>query len=92
MEVKNYYYSELSKYKINDEIIYTIINRISKSDSFDKYIEYKKYGNIMLTTLFNINKKYFIENIKIKPKNNSYLLSDTNGNIKIYGINFKKIV
>lgn len=92
MEAKNYYYSELSKYKINDEIIYTIINRISKSDSFDKYTEYKKYGNIMLTTLFNINKKYFIENIKIKPKNNSYLLSDPNGNIKIYGIKFKKAI
>ena len=46
----------------------------------------------MLTTLFNIKKKYLIENIKIKPKNNSYLLSDPNGNIKIYGIKFKKAI
>ena len=45
---------------------------------------------ILLNTLFYINKRSFIENIKIKPKNNSYLFKDSNGDIKLYGEKFRK--
>lgn len=90
LETKSMYYSEISKYNINDEIIYNIINRISKSYTDSKYEEYKYCGKILLNTLFDINKRSFIENIKIKPKNNSYLFKDSNGDIKLYGEKFRK--
>ena len=90
LETKGMYYSEISKYNINDEIIYNIINRISKSYTDSKYEEYKYCGKILLNTLFDINKRNFIENIKIKPKNNSYLFKDSNGDIELYGERFRK--
>ena len=76
--------------KTRGELKDIIRNRISKSYTDSKYEEYKYCGKILLNTLFDINKRNFIENIKIKPKNNSYLFKDSNGDIELYGERFRK--
>ena len=90
-DTKSYYYDKLSRFKINDEIIYCIIKRVSLSTNDIKYKEYKDCGKLMLNALYDINKIEFIKNIKVKPKNNSYIYTDNNGNISIYGVKFSKI-
>ena len=76
--------------EINEEVIYEIIKRVSKSSYDKKYEDYRYCGKMLLSLLFEIKKKDFIENVEIKPKRNSYLFIDENGEIEIYGLKLTK--
>ena len=89
-EIKSKYYNMFQRVEINEEVIYEIIKRVSKS-SYDKnYEDYRYCGKMLLSLLFEIKKKDFIENVEIKPKRNSYLFIDENGEIEIYGLKLTK--
>lgn len=90
LEIKERYVNIISKIDINEEIIYEIIRRVSISNNTSKYEEYKYCGRTLLNILFEINKKDFINNIQIKPKCNTYLYEDKNGNIVLYGLKLNK--
>lgn len=89
-ETKDKYYNMFKKIKIDEEIIYEIIKRISKSAYDEKYEDYKYCGKTLLNLLFDIKKKEFIDNIEIKPKKNTYLFIDDNGEIELYGLKLSK--
>ena len=89
-EIKSKYNDKFSRFKINEEIIYEILRRINKSSQTKKYEEYKYIGKTLLNLLFENNKKEFLDNITIKPKNNIYLYEDKNGDITLYGVKLKK--
>lgn len=91
-EIKNKYNEEVSKISIDSSTIYTILKRIDKGSRFEKYIDYKKNGLQLLTILFENNRLTFLENVKIKSKNNKYIIADDNGDICLYGKKFKKNV
>ena len=56
----------------------------------EKYEEYKKIGKTLLNLLFENNKRDFLSNINIKPKENIYLYEDKNGDMNLYGVKLKR--
>ena len=90
-ETRSRYVQEISKLSIDSSTIYTILKRIDKSSRFEKYSDYKKIGFQMLTILYETNRVSFLSNIKIKSKNNNYIVESDEGNIKLYNKKFIKI-
>jgi hypothetical protein len=81
---------KINNMSISKEIIYTIIFRISKSYNNIKYEEYKKIGQRLLQMLYNSNRNEFLNCIKVKKKIDSVIIEDEYGDVKIYGLNYKK--
>ena len=89
-EIKDKYNKRIKSFKINEEIIYEILRRIGMSSDKEKYEEYKKIGKTLLNLLFENNKRDFLSNINIKPKENIYLYEDKNGDMNLYGVKLKR--
>lgn len=90
-EVREDAIHKIKNTKIDNNIISNVIKRVSKSFRGDsiKYKDYKKVGRLMLSLLYESDKKRFIKNIKLNNKNKSILKESINGDINIYGINFE---
>jgi len=83
--------NDIKKIQIYPSTIYTILLRIHKSFTSNKYDEYKQIGKRIMTLLYESNKFEFIKCIKINTKNKSFIIETDDGNINLYGINFEKI-
>lgn len=90
MFIKSTALANIKKIKIDEFIIYNIIKRISMSEFNDKYKDYKNIGLGLLSLLYTADKISLLKSFNIKKKNNEYLYQDNDGDIKIYGICFKK--
>jgi len=78
--------NDIKKIQIYPSTIYTILLRIHKSFTSNKYDEYKQIGKRIMTLLYESNKFEFIKCIKINTKNKSFIIETDDGNI-----NFEKI-
>ena len=80
----------ISNIEVNDKLVYAIFNRIHKSNSDEKYSEYKSIGKSILQLLYDSNKNEFLKSIKVK-QNKTLLKENLEGNIDLYGIKLSKI-
>lgn len=86
-ELYNIYLIKMSKVKIDEKLIYTILLRMSYDS--EKYNEYRKYGRKIIRTLYDVNKKALLSCIKVKRDKLSYIEQNNLGEINLYGVNFK---
>ena len=90
-EIYRYYLKEISKIKIDQQLIYTILLRMSYANNNEKYQEYKKFGRKILRILYDINRKDLLKSIKINKKALSYVEENPDGNLNLYGLSFKNV-
>ncbi|MGN2337889.1 hypothetical protein ACTFIN_07145 [Clostridium cagae] len=74
---------EISKLKVDKEILYVIFKRIN-NDKKDKYNNLKKSGLLLLNIIYNSHKDIFMELLKDNKSEIKYIEEDVNGSIKIY--------
>ncbi len=74
---------EISKLKVDKEILYVIFKRIN-NDKKDKYNNLKKSGLLLLNIIYNSHKDVFIELLKDNKGDIKYIEENLNGSIKIY--------
>ncbi|MDM0587691.1 hypothetical protein QTH25_13020 [Clostridium perfringens] len=86
-ELYNIYLIKMSKVKIDEKLIYTILLRMSYDS--EKYNEYRKYGRKIIRILYDVNKKALLSCIKVKRDKLSYIEQNNLGEINLYGVNFK---
>lgn len=91
-ELKEDLYNFVSNYTITQEMIYTVISRISKSYTNPRFEEYKRVGVLFLTILYSIDKKTFLSLIKVKDKENTYLIKEDadDYDVELYSLRYKK--
>ncbi|MBO3356280.1 hypothetical protein [Clostridium perfringens] len=90
-EIYRYYLKEISKIKMDQQLIYTILLRMSYANNNEKYQEYKKFGRKILRILYDINRKDLLKSIKINKKALSYVEENPDGNLNLYGLSFKNV-
>lgn len=92
LSVKEETINKIKKTNITPEVIYILMKRVALSNrsSDYRYKEYKKIGRLLLNVIYEADKGMFLKNIKIKTNDNSTLIRDNEGNISIYGVNFRK--
>ncbi|MDU5207922.1 MAG: hypothetical protein E6182_18350 [Clostridioides difficile] len=86
-ELYNIYLIKISKVKIDEKLIYTILLRMSYDS--ERYSEYRKYGRKIIRTLYDVNRKALLSCIKVKKDKLSYIEQNNLGEINLYGVNFK---
>lgn len=92
-EAKNEILDKIKNTNIDDNIISNIIKKVSLSYKSDdsRYIEYRRVGRLMLSLLYECNRKRFLKNIKVNRGNKYILQENINGDIIIYGVKFEKV-
>lgn len=76
--------NKVKKINIDDEIVYTILYRISQAEFNENYKIYKTIGRKILNVLYDCNKEILFKNIKIKNEDKKILIDSECGDIKLY--------
>ncbi|MDF2883756.1 MAG: hypothetical protein K0R54_4320 [Clostridiaceae bacterium] len=92
-QIREEYYLEISKIKIDSAMIYTIIKRLSdaEKDVEKDHQEYKKIGRNLLKTLYSCDAVQFLSCFKVIKNITEKIVEDETGDIDIYGVKFRKI-
>ncbi|MFW6016267.1 MAG: hypothetical protein ACOCRK_07485 [bacterium] len=86
---KKYAIEQIAKRKITVVTVYNILNRIFNKSNRDK--EIKKYKLLLLGILYSAHRKKFEQVFKCSQRNIEILEKSEDGNINIWGENYRKI-